>query len=65
MHNFIPIFPCDDTEENSDSFASCGEVGMPVKFRDTDKKKIKQLSENTSLLYLQFTACYSAEIKAP
>lgn len=60
MHDFIPIFSCDDTEENGDSFACCGEVGMPVRFRDTDKK---QLSDNTSSLYLQFTACYSAEIK--
>lgn len=30
MHDLIPIFPCDNAEENGDSFSSCGEVGMPV-----------------------------------
>lgn len=30
MHDFIPIFPCDNAEENSDGFSCCGEVGMSV-----------------------------------
>lgn len=30
MHDFIPILPCDDTEENGDSLARCGEVGVPA-----------------------------------
>lgn len=30
MHDFIPIFACDNTEENGDSLARRGEVGMPA-----------------------------------
>lgn len=30
VHDFIPIFPGDNPEENGDSLASGGEVGMPA-----------------------------------
>lgn len=36
VHDFIPVFPCDNPEENSDSLARCGEVGVPANRRDVE-----------------------------
>lgn len=30
VHDFIPIFPRDNPEENGDGLARCGEVGVPA-----------------------------------
>lgn len=30
MHDLIPIFPCYNTEKNSDSLACCGKVSVPA-----------------------------------
>lgn len=39
MHDLIPILPRDDAEQNGDSLARCGEVGVPVAREEREKKK--------------------------
>lgn len=56
MHDFIPIFPRDNTEENSDGLARRREVGMPAnKERETEADiSMKLYSTRSSVVY---TAC--------
>lgn len=56
MHDFIPIFPCDNTEENGDSLASCGEVGMSA-IRGDKTESDSSINVYFTILYILHTAC--------